>query len=58
MLKLLRIENTKEYRIEGLTAIQVLRIYKVLESINDCLEIDVMVKCLKMDMDKINQKDI
>ncbi len=46
-----------ENRIEGLTDIQVLRIYKALESVNknDILELNIMIDCLKMDMDRLNK---
>lgn len=56
-MQLIRI-NKNDHRIEGLTEIDVLRIYKALESVNNksyVLELEVMVKCLKMDMDKINE---
>jgi len=48
-----------DYKIEGLTDIQVLRIYKALESVNNksqILELDVMVNCLKIDMDNLNKE--
>lgn len=58
MFKLIK-TNENEYRIEGLTAVQVLRIYKALEAVNNkgyTMELQVMVDCLKMDIDKINRE--
>lgn len=45
-------------RIEGLTDIQVLRIYQALKSVNtnNLLELNVMIDCLKIDMAKINKE--
>lgn len=55
-MQLIKVNN--KYRIEGLTDIQVLRIYKALESANtnNLGELAVMTNCLKMDMDKLNRE--
>ena len=58
-MKLIKI-NDNEHRIEGLTDIQVLRIYKALESANNSnyvLELDIMINCLRVVINKINALD-
>lgn len=52
--------NNNDYRIEGLTDIQVLRIYQALKSANNkshCLELETMTQCLKIDMYIINKQE-
>ncbi len=55
-MQLVKVNN--KYRIEGLTDIQVLRIYKALQSVNtnNLLELNIMVDCLKMDIKKLNKE--
>lgn len=61
MFQLVKVNSIErnEYRIEGLKVPDVLQIYKALDTANrssHSLELDVMVKCLKQDIDRINRK--
>ena len=57
MLKIVKIQDSfggHEYRIEGLKDVDVLRIYKAVEARRaDCLELEVLTQCFKMDIKKL-----
>lgn len=57
MLQLVKVNSIKpEYRIEGLSAEQVLRIHYALQGIpKKPLEVEVMVNCLTQDINRLNK---
>jgi hypothetical protein len=59
MLQLVKVNAIKpEYRIEGLSAEQVLRIHCALKAVpQKPLEVEVMVNCLNQDINRLNKSE-